>query len=57
MARTARAYTEHLDGVLRDDAEAVAYLSAALEEDEPRVFLLALRDVARAREGGLGAAS
>jgi DNA-binding phage protein len=50
MART-RDYREHLDEVLKDDAEAVAYLNAALAEDDPEVFLLALRDVARAREG------
>jgi probable addiction module antidote protein len=51
----ARTYQEHLDEVLRDDEEAVAYLNAALAEDDPEVFLLALRDVARAREGGLAA--
>ena len=53
MARTRR-YQEHLDDVLKDDAEAVAYLNAALDDD-PEVFLLALRDVARTREGGLAA--
>jgi probable addiction module antidote protein len=52
MAR-ARDYREHLDEVLKDDGEAVAYLNAALAEDDPEVFLLALRDVARTREGGL----
>ena len=52
MTRT-RDYREHLDDVLEDDAEAVAYLNAALAEDDPEVFLLALRDVARTREGGL----
>jgi probable addiction module antidote protein len=55
MTRKARDYGEHLDEVLRDDEEAVAYLNAALGEDDPEVFLLALRDVARAREGGLPA--
>jgi len=54
MAR-ARDYREHLDDVLKDDDEAVAYLNAALAEDDPEVFLLALRDVARARKGGLAA--
>jgi probable addiction module antidote protein len=54
MART-RDYREHLDEVLEDRAEAVAYLNAALAEDDPEVFLLALRDVARTREGGLSA--
>lgn len=47
-----RDYQAHLDEVLKDDAEAVAYLNAALADD-PEVFLLALRDVARSREGGL----
>ncbi len=54
MAR-AGDYREHLDEVLRDDAEAVAYLNAALGEEDPEVFLLALREVARTREGGLAA--
>jgi DNA-binding phage protein len=47
-----RDYRAHLDDVLTDDAEAVACLNAALAED-PEVFLLALRDLARTREGGL----
>jgi probable addiction module antidote protein len=51
----ARDYLEHLDEVLKDDREAVAYLNAALAEGDPEVFLLALRDVARARKGGLPA--
>jgi len=51
--RCTRDYREHLDEVLKDDAEAVAYLNAALAEEDPEVFLLALRDVARTREGGL----
>lgn len=54
MAR-ARDYREHLDEVLKDDQEAVAYLNAALAEGDPEVFLLSLRDVARARKGGLPA--
>jgi probable addiction module antidote protein len=54
MART-RNYREHLEEVLKDDEEAVAYLNAALAEEDPEVFLLALRDVAGAREGGLAA--
>ncbi len=37
----------------RDDAEAVAYPNVALVEEDPEVFRLALRDVVRAREGGL----
>jgi len=54
MAST-RDYREHLDDVLKGDDEAVAYLNAALAEDDPEVFLLALRDLARARKGGLAA--
>jgi probable addiction module antidote protein len=52
MARTTD-YREHLDEGLKDLAEAVAYLNAALAEDDPEVFLLALRDLIRTREGGL----
>lgn len=51
--KKARDYREHLDEALQDDEEAVAYLNAALAEGDPEVFLLALRDVARTREGGL----
>ncbi len=51
----ARQYRDHLDQVLRDPAEALGYLNAALSEDDPDVFLLALRDVARIREGGVAA--
>jgi probable addiction module antidote protein len=53
MARNSKDYREHLDNVLQDGEEAVAYLNAALAESDAEVFLLALRDVARAREGGL----
>jgi probable addiction module antidote protein len=34
---------------LQDPNEALAYLNAALEDEDPRVFLLALRDVAEAK--------
>jgi probable addiction module antidote protein len=37
--------------------EAAAYLDAALEEGDHEVFLLALRDVAEARLGGISALS
>ena len=50
----ARDYREHLDEALVEHEEALAYLNAALAEDA-EVFLLALRDVARARRGGLPA--
>ncbi len=51
----AKDYTEHLDDALHDPEEAIAYLNAALDEADPDVFLVALSDVARAQEGGLGA--
>ena len=46
-----RSYKEHLDESLQNPEEAVGYLNAALEDDDPRVFLLALRDVADAHGG------
>ncbi len=42
-------YSEHLEKVMQDPEEAASYLNAALEDGDPRVFLLALRDVAKAR--------
>ena len=46
-------YHKYLIERLRDPAEALAYLKAALEErDLPEVFLLALRNVAEARGFG-----
>jgi len=50
MSRSRR-YEDVLDEDLRDPTEAVAYLNACLEDGDPEVFLLALRDVARARGG------
>jgi probable addiction module antidote protein len=50
MAST-RNFEEVLAEDLQDPAEAVEYLNACLEDGDPRVFLLALRDVARARGG------
>ena len=50
MART-RNFEEVLAEDLEDPAEAAEYLNACLEDGDPRVFLLALRDVARARGG------
>jgi probable addiction module antidote protein len=48
MARSVP-YDDYLIESLKDHRLAEAYLNAALEEDDPRVFLLALRDVAQAR--------
>lgn len=46
-----RHYEDVLDEDLKDPAEAAGYLNACLEDGDPEVFLLALRDVARARGG------
>lgn len=46
-----RRWEDFLDERLQDPARAVGYLNACLEDEEPEVFLLALRDVARARGG------
>jgi probable addiction module antidote protein len=42
-------YADYLIESLRNPAEAAAYLEAAMEEDDPATFLLALRQVAQAR--------
>jgi probable addiction module antidote protein len=47
------AYQPNLIESLRDAGEAEEYLNAALEEDDPELFLLALRNVAEA-QGGVG---
>ena len=44
----AESYEDHLVESLRDPEYAKEYLNAALEEEDHRVFLLALRDVATA---------
>jgi len=48
MSKASRPYTESLYEDLKDPEEAAEYLTAALEEGSPDVFLLALRDVAEA---------
>ena len=45
MAKS-RSYDETLKESLSDPEEAAAYLNAALEEGDPAVFVLALKDVA-----------
>ena len=45
-------YEDFLDKQLKSPKACVAYLNAALEQDDDEAFLLALRDVARA-QGGL----
>ena len=47
-----RRYHDHLMEVLKDPEEAAAYLNAVLEDGHPKMFLIALRDVAEA-QGGL----
>lgn len=46
-------YREHLLKELQDPQEAAAYLDECLKDEDPHVFLLALKDVAEAR-GGMG---
>jgi len=52
MAKS-RNYRNHLVESLKDPTEASEYLNAALEDGEPEVFLLALRDVVDSY-GGMG---
>lgn len=49
--KKSRAYQPDLIESLRDAREAEEYLNAALEEDDPELFLLALRNVAEAQGG------
>jgi len=49
----AKNYKEHLLEQLQKPREAAAYLNAALNDEDPHVFLLALRDIAEAK-GGMG---
>ena len=44
-------YKKHLIERLKDTKEAVAYLNAALADDDIRVFLVALRNVVEANGG------
>ncbi len=48
MSKASRPYRDGLLEDLRDPAEAAAYLTVALEDESPDVFLLALRNVAEA---------
>ncbi len=51
MKKRTKKYQDDLLKSLRDPREAVAYLNAALEETDPELFLLALRNVAEAYGG------
>jgi len=44
-------YDERLYERLKNPKEAAAYLNAALKDEDPRVFLVALKDVAEAHGG------
>ena len=44
-----RNFQEYLYEKLQDPKEALAYLNAALQDEDDRIFLLALRDVLEAR--------
>src|SRR4030066_2415345 len=52
MAKS-KSYQDSLIESLKDPTEAAEYLNAALEDGEPEVFLLALRDVVDSH-GGMG---
>jgi probable addiction module antidote protein len=49
--KKSKAYQPDLIENLRDPREAEEYLNAALEEGDPELFLLALRNVAEAQGG------
>jgi probable addiction module antidote protein len=44
-------YDDLLKDMLKDEARALAYLNAALDEQDPRIFLIALRNVTLAQGG------
>lgn len=44
-------YRDNLLKALKDPEEAALYLTTALQDEDPRIFLMALRDVADARGG------
>jgi DNA-binding phage protein len=49
--RPFREYKQDLAKELKNPTEAAGYLNAALADGDPKVFLLALRDVAEAQGG------
>ena len=53
MMTRSKNYQDSLLESLADASEAAAYLNAALEDGDNEVFLLALRNVADARVGGM----
>ncbi len=53
MIKQHRDFQEYLHEKLQDPKEALAYLNAALQDEDDRVFLLALKDVLEARGGDI----
>jgi DNA-binding phage protein len=53
MKRTFRDYQEKLLQDLQDSELAAAYLNVALMDEDPRVFLLALKNVYEAQGGDM----
>ena len=51
MARKSLSYDNDLMAWLQDPAHAAEYINAAIEDGDREVFLLALRDLAKARGG------
>lgn len=49
--RKTKKYKEDLLEDLQDPEEAAEYLNAAMQDDDPQVFLLAIRDVVEAQGG------
>ncbi|HEX4839877.1 MAG TPA: addiction module antidote protein [Rhabdochlamydiaceae bacterium] len=49
--RKFRNYKEYLFKRLKNPKDAAAYLNAALEDEDPKVFLIALKDIADANGG------
>lgn len=55
MKKKYRNYEESLLEALKDPEEAIAYLNAALIDEDQRVFLLALKDVLTAQDVDISA--
>ena len=53
MRRLTKDYQEDLHERLQDEDYAAAYLNAALADEDPKVFLIALKDVTDARGKGV----
>jgi probable addiction module antidote protein len=48
-----RPYSDHLEEAFANPEEAASYLNAAMKEGDKKLFLIALRNVAQARLGGM----